>query len=154
MIQALLRLLGSVLPALLLAVVLVVIGAEVFARTVLRQPLQVAHELAVVLFAFVVWFGIVGTAASSQMFGVRVFVERLPQPARRIADALAQLCVLLTALAVLHAAIAQVQTSTFTRYLALGWPKWIVPAGLAVAMAAVAAIQLSRIVETLRSPRE
>ena len=154
MIRFLLRLLGSGLPALLLAVVLVVVSAEVFARTLLRQPLQVAHELAVVTFAFVVWFGVVGSADSRQMFGVRVVVDRLPGRARRVAEALADACVVLIAGAVLVAAVAQVQSSQFTRFLALGWPKWIVPAGLGVAMAAVVAIHAARVVAALRAPRE
>src|SRR6056297_545974 len=78
----LMRALGDALPAALLAVVLVVVGADVFARTVLHRPFQMAHELAIVAFAGVVWFGIVGTALSAEMFGVRFFVERLPRRLR------------------------------------------------------------------------
>lgn len=139
-----LRLLGSALPAALLGIVLVVVSAEVFARTVLQRPFQSAHELSVVAFAFVVWFGIVGNAAKGQMFGVRVFVDRMPPRARRVAEAFGHVSVLLIAGAVLHSAVVQVQTSQFTRFLALGWPKWIVPAGLAVAMASVLAIHAVR----------
>lgn len=153
MIQTLLRLIGAALPALLLGIVLVVVGAEVFARTVLHRPFQTAHEMAVVAFAFVVWFGIVGNAATGQMFGVRLFVDRLPPRAKPWAEALGHLCVVAIAAAVLHSAWVQVQTSQFTRFLALGWPKWIVPAGLAVAMASVVAIHAGRLVALLRSPR-
>jgi len=150
----LMRALGDALPAALLAVVLVVVGADVFARTVLHRPFQMAHELAIVAFAGVVWFGIVGTALSAEMFGVRFFVERLPRRLRVPAEALAHLAVIAIAGAVLRAAVAQVQTSRFTTFLALGWPKWIVSAGLAVAMIAVIVIQLMRLRDLLRDARE
>ena len=145
-----LQVLGSDLPGLFLAVVLLVVSADVFIRTVLRQSFHVAHDLAILAFAGVVWFGVVGAALKSELFGVRFFVDRLPPGPRRFMQALVHLLVIAIAAAVVRAAIAQVQTARFTTFLALGWPKWIVSAALGLAMLAVIAIQLIQLYEMWR----
>lgn len=129
------ELFGSVLPALLLAVVLVVVTASVVARTILAIPFYMAHDIALLSIAGVVWFGVVGAAVQGQLFGLGYFVGLLPEPVQPLVRALARVIVIIVALAIIHAAHAQITTSRFTRYLALGWPKWIVSAGLATAMA-------------------
>ena len=144
-IDRLLTLAGSVIPAILLGVVLVVVTANVFARTVLAIPFYAAHDLALIAFAGVVWFGIVGAAINGQLFGVSYFVERLPPGLRKGAAVLAHLIVVLIAIAVIQAAYAQITTARFTRFLALGWPKWIVSAGLLMAMALLIVVQLREI---------
>lgn len=148
--ERLVYLLGSVVPTLLLAIVLIVVSADVFVRTILRQPFYIAHDLAIVAFAGVVWFGIVGAAHRGDLLGVSFFVDRLPTGLRSLARALSGLAVIVIATAVLRAAVVQVQTSRFTTFLALGWPKWIVPAGLGIAMAALLAVQIRRLVTDLR----
>ncbi len=133
---------GSVLPAALLAIVLVVVTANVIARKVLGIPFHIAHDLALVSFAGVVWFGVVGAAINGQLFGVAFFVNHLPLPLRRAARLLVHLIVIVIALAVIRAAAAQIETARFTRFLALGWPKWIVSAALLGAMAMLIIVQL------------
>jgi TRAP-type C4-dicarboxylate transport system permease small subunit len=146
----LLRLIGELIPTLLIGIVLVAVGANVISRTVLREGFQVANELAVVCFAGVVFFGIIGAALDKQMFGVDFFVSRLPRRLQAWVTALTHLLVIAIALQVLNAAIAQVSTARFTTFLALGWPKWIVSAGLGVAMSAIILVQLLHLAELWR----
>jgi len=137
-----LDLIGSDLPAILLAIVLLVVSADVFLRTVLRVSFHEAHDIAILAFSGVVWFGVVGASLNNQLFGVRFFVDKLPRYPRRYVRAATHLTLIVISLAVLRAAIAQVETARFTTYLALGWPKWIVSATLAVAMVAIVVIQI------------
>lgn len=148
--RPLLRLIGELIPTLLIGIVLVAVGANVISRTVLREGFQVANELAVVCFAGVVFFGIIGAALDKQMFGVDFFVSRLPRRLQAWVTALTHLLVIAIALQVLNAAIAQVSTARFTTFLALGWPKWIVSAGLGVAMSAIILVQLLHLAELWR----
>lgn len=150
MLRRLLDLLGSVVPAILLAVVLLAVGADVVARTLFRQSLHGSHDLAIVALAGTVWFGIIGTAVGGQLFGVGFVVDRLPARLRPAVQAFVHLAVIVVAAAVLRAAVAQVQTARFTTFLSLGWPKWIVSAALGVAMAAVILVQIMQLVELVR----
>ena len=150
-LRRLLELFGSDLPAILLAVVLLVVSADVFTRTVLRESFHTAHDIAILAFAGVVWFGVVGAAWNRQLFGVRFFVDRLPPGPRRWLQAVTHGVVILTSIAVLRAAIAQVETARFTTFLALGWPKWIVSAALGLAMVAVIVIQVIQLLELWRT---
>jgi len=136
-----------------LGVVLVAVSANVISRTLLREGFQVANELAIVCFAGVVFFGIVGAALDKQMFGVGFFVSRLPKRLQVWATALSHLLVIAIASQVLLAAIAQVSTARFTTFLALGWPKWIVSAGLGVAMVAIIVVQLLHLATLWRERR-
>jgi len=140
----------SVLPAILLGVVLVVVTANVIARTVLGLPFYAAHDIALICFAGVVWFGVVGAAINGQLFGVTWFVGLLPDKAQIWARTLSHLVVIAIAIMVIKAAGAQIETARFTRFLALGWPKWIVSAGLAAAMGLLIAVQLRDIWRLLR----
>jgi TRAP-type C4-dicarboxylate transport system permease small subunit len=133
---------GSVVPAALLGIVLVVVTANVVARTVLGVPFHTAHDLALVSFAGVVWFGVVGATINGQMFGVNFFVERLPGRLLLVARLLARIVVILIAIAVVYASWAQIETARFTKFLALGWPKWIVSAGLLVSMLLMIVVQV------------
>jgi TRAP-type C4-dicarboxylate transport system permease small subunit len=143
---------GSVVPAVLLGIVLVVVTANVVARTILEVPFYVAHDVALIAFAGVVWFGIVGAAATGQMFGVSFFVGLLPARLGVAAAVLQHLIVIAIAGAVIHAAWAQIESARFTTFLALGWPKWIVSAGLLAAMAVIVVIQLVALVRLFLSP--
>jgi TRAP-type C4-dicarboxylate transport system permease small subunit len=143
---------GSVVPAVLLGIVLVVVTANVVARTILEVPFYVAHDVALIAFAGVVWFGIVGAAATGQMFGVSFFVGLLPARLGVAAAVLQHLIVVAIAGAVIHAAWAQIESARFTTFLALGWPKWIVSAGLLAAMAVLVVIRLIALVRLFLSP--
>lgn len=149
-LKHILELFGSVLPAIFMAVVLVAVAGDVFARMFLAQSIRVSHDLAIVALGFLVWFGIVGTALRGQLFGVQFFVDRLPQALQRPATALAHIVIIAISVEVFRAALAQVQTARFTKFVALGWPKWIVSAGLAVAIGLVIVIQLIQLYELFR----
>ena len=153
-LKRILGLIGSDLPAVLLTIVLLVVSADVFLRTVLRVSFHEAHDIAILAFSGVVWFGVVGASLNNQLFGVRFFVDKLPRYPRRYARAATHLTLILISLAVLRAAIAQVETARFTIYLALGWPKWIVSAALAVAMVAIVVIQIVQLLDLWRSRNE
>jgi TRAP-type C4-dicarboxylate transport system permease small subunit len=141
-LDRLLTVVGSVVPAALLGIVVVVVTANVVARTVLGVPFHTAHDLALVSFAGVVWFGVIGATINGQMFGVNFFVERLPGRLSLFARLLARIIVVLIAVAVIHASWAQIETARFTKFLALGWPKWIVSAGLLVSMLLMIVVQV------------
>jgi len=151
-LNGILGLIGSVLPAILLGVVLVVVTANVVARTILQVPFYVAHDIALIAFAGVVWFGMVGAAATGQMFGVNFFVGRLPGRLRMTAELLQHVIVIAISGAVIHAAWAQIESARFTTFLAIGWPKWIVSAGLLAAMAVIIVIHVIAIVRLVSRP--
>jgi TRAP-type C4-dicarboxylate transport system permease small subunit len=141
---------GSAVPAALLGVVLIVVTANIVARTILGMSFHTAHDLALIAFAGVVWFGLVGAAVDGQMFGVNFFVDRLPQGPQRFARLLVRAIVIVIALSVIYAAWAQIETARFTRFLALGWPKWIVSAGLLVSMLLLVIVQIREAVDLMR----
>ena len=149
-LKRILDLIGSDLPAILLAIVLLVVSADVFLRTALRVSFHEAHDIAILAFSGVVWFGVVGASLNNQLFGVRFFVERLPRSSRRYLEAATHITLVLISLAVLRAAIAQVETARFTMFLALGWPKWIVSAALAIAMVAIVTTHVVQLIELAR----
>jgi len=154
MLTRLFVLIGSVVPAVLLGIVLLVVTADVFARNLFHQSIAVSHDLAIVALSGVVWFGIVGISATGGLFGVQYFVDRLPRGWQPVVHGFVHIVVILIAAAVLQAAIIQVETARFTRFLSLGWPKWIVSAMLAVAMALVIATQLLQLFRLLRGRRD
>ena len=145
---------GSVLPALMLGLVLVVVAASVFARTVLAVPFYTAHDIALLSIAGVVWFGVIGAAVNGQLFGLGYFVGLLPPRLQSAARLLSHLIVIAIALALIHAAYSQITTARFTRFLALGWPKWIVSAGLLAAMVLLIIVQVRGIWQILATRAE
>ena len=149
--KRILELFGSYLPAVLLAIVLLVVSADVFIRTALRESFHAAHDISIIAFAGVVWFGIIGAALNKQLFGVRFFVDKLPPRPRQWLQALTHLVIIVISLAVIRAAIVQVETSRFTTFLSLGWPKWIVSAALGVAMGTLIVVQILQLFEPWRT---
>lgn len=141
---------GSILPAILLAVVILVVTANVIARGVFNLPLHAAHDIAILAFTGVVWFGLVGAAINGQMFGVNFFVDRLPGRLPVYFQILSRLIVVLFCVAIIYSAWAQIGTARFTRFLTLGWPKWIISAGLLASMVLIAAVQLRDCVQLAR----
>ncbi|MBE2274785.1 MAG: TRAP transporter small permease [Rhodobacteraceae bacterium] len=149
-LRHILRFFGITVPAILVGTLVLIMLADVIARNFLAMSILWSHDLAVILMAAVVWLGLSGAAMSGQMFGISLVVDRLPP---RLADAariLADLLVMLIAAAVIRAAWAQISTARFTKFLALGWPKWIVAALLAFGMALIILERLLAIVERSR----
>lgn len=150
MIKRIVEFFGSVLPALLMAFLVLVVSADVFARNVLLVPFYAAHDLAILAFTASVWLGLIGAALYGQLFGIGFFIELLPERFRRAAMLFSHVVVIIIAIAVIQAAIAQITTARFTTFLALGWPKWIIAAILAVGMVGIIVVQLISMVETWR----
>jgi TRAP-type C4-dicarboxylate transport system permease small subunit len=154
-LDRLITFIGSMVPAAMLAVVLIVVTANVIARTILGIPFHAAHEIAILALAGMVWFGLVGAAVNGQLFGVTFFVERLPRRLANAVSIVARLVVVMISFSVMRAAWAQIETARFTRFLALGWPKWIVSAGLLLSMAVLILVQLRQIRHTVsKSPAD
>lgn len=152
-IRRLAELTGSVLPALFIACLVIVVSADVIARNVLRVPFYAAHDLAILAFSATVWLGLVGAALYGQLFGIGFFVELLPRRARTPASIVSHLLVIAISVSVIQAAIAQISTARFTTFLALGWPKWIMAALLAVGMGGIIVVQVLAIVEEVREAK-
>jgi TRAP-type C4-dicarboxylate transport system permease small subunit len=142
MFDRLIALVGSALPAAMLGIVIVVVTTNVVARTLLGVSFHTAHDIALIAFAGVVWFGVVGAAVNGQLFGVDFVVEMLPRRLSLAVKVLARVILIAICVAVIHACWAQIETSRFSRFLALGWPKWIVSAGLALSMVLLILVQL------------
>lgn len=151
--SAFLTLLGAAAPAALLGVVLLVVSADVFARLFLSASIHIAHDLAIVALAGVVWFGIVDTARQGELFGIRFFTDRLPANMRYWVQVLVHVAIIVIAFEVARSGIAQVQGARFTRFVSLGWPKWIVSAALAVAMGTLILVEGQRLRRLLTSHR-
>ncbi len=143
---------GSVLPACCLAIVLIVVTINVFARTVLGMPFHIAHDISMLAFAGVVWLGLTGVAATHQLFGVAFFVSKLPPALKKPAYVLSHSIVILVSCFVINAAYHQIMTARFSKFLALGWPKWIVSAMLLFSFVVIALIQIKQIIELIKAP--
>lgn len=150
MVKRLIELVGSLLPAVLVAFLVLVVSADVFARNVLRVPFYAAHDLAILAFSASVWLGLVGAALNGQLFGIGFFVGLLPERMQKIATIVSHALVIVIAAAVIQAAIAQITTARFTTFLALGWPKWVLAAILALGMVGVIIVQIVAIIDALR----
>ena len=151
--RSLIRLFGVALPAVTTGAIVLVVFADVIARNFFQAPIPWAHDLAVVMMAVTVWFGLVGACMSDQMFGIAIIVDRLPQRAQVVAMVAADLLTILIAAAVVHAAYAQISTARFTTFLALGWPKWIIAAFIAAGMIMIIVVRLLDIVARLRGEK-
>lgn len=152
-LRAIVEFLGVTVPALLLAGLVVIVMSDVLARNFFSMSILWAQELAVILLAATVWLGLSGAAMNGQLFGISLFVDRLPPRAAFYAQLLADLLVLLISVEVIRAALAQISTARFTVFLTLGWPKWIMAALLAAGMGLVIVSRLMQAAESFRSPR-
>ncbi|MDX5358193.1 MAG: TRAP transporter small permease [Rhodobacterales bacterium] len=148
-----LRFFGATIPALLVGALVLIVLADVLSRNFLAASIPWAQDLAVILLTASVWLGLSGAAAEGQLFGISLLVDRLPPPVGRAVRVLADLLVIVIAAAVIHAAWAQISTARFTRFLSLGWPKWIIAAVLAFGMALVIAGRIAAILNQLRGRR-
>jgi len=148
-----LRFAGLWLPAILVGALVMIVLADVVARNFFAMSIMWAQELSVVLLAATVWLGLVGASMNGQLFGIELFVDRLPAGLKPAARILADLLVMLIAAAVIHATWAQISTARFTKFVTLGWPKWIVAALLALGMALLIVSRLLALFER-RETRE
>lgn len=148
--NAVLRFFSATVPAFLVGVLVLIVLADVVARNFFATSLQWSHDLAVILLSATVWLGLSGAAAEGQLFGISLLTDRLPPRLVPWAATIIDLLVSLIAAAVIHAAWAQIATARFTRFLTLGWPKWIVAAILGFGMALVILGRLAAIVTRLK----
>lgn len=152
-VRALIDFLSVTVPAVLLATLIGIVMADVVARNFFSMSILWAQEVAVILMAATVWLGLAGAAMQGQLFGISLFVDRLPVRVAPYVRLVADFLVLLIAVLVIHAAVAQISTARFTTFITLGWPKWIVAALLATGMVLVMLARLIEIAETLRKAR-
>ena len=144
---------GVGLPTIMIAALVLIVLADVLARNMFATSISWAQEMAVILLIGSVWLGLAGASMRGQLFGISVLTDRLPPKAKIVVESLADLCVIGIAAATVHAAHAQVATARFTRFLALGWPKWILAALLAVGMTLVILVRLMDIAARLKEHR-
>ena len=152
-LRELIEFLAVVVPALLLAALIGIVMADVLARNFFSMSIMWAQELAVVLMAATVWLGLAGASVQGQLFGISLFVDKLPPRLYPFARLLADILTMLIAALVIRAAYAQISTARFTTFLTLGWPKWIIAALLATGMALVILGRLLEMAESLRKVR-
>lgn len=153
-LDRMLEAIGSFIPALLLAVVIIVVTANVIARNIFSMPFHAAHEIAILSFTGVVWFGLVGSAIDGQMFGVDYFIDRLPGRWPVYCRIASRAVVVMCSAAIIYSAWMQIGTARFSRFLTLGWPKWVVSAGLLVSMVLLIVVQLREIIQIYRGGSE
>lgn len=149
-----LEVVGSIVPAVLFGVVIVVVAANVIARSLFGLPFHAAHDIAILAFAGVVWFGLVGAAIDGQLIGVSYFVDRLPGRWPVYCRIISRLIIIVFSAAIVYSAWVQIGSARFTRFLALGWPKWIVSAGLLVSMLLLIVVQVREIARSVAGRRE
>ncbi|MDF2689537.1 MAG: transporter small permease, partial [Microvirga sp.] len=138
------ELVGSVIPVILLALVIISVGADVVGRNVFSAPIFGASEVSVLAFVWLVWLGVIGAAKRGDLMGVRYFVDLLPPRGRRLVHATMNVLVALIAAGVIYAAIMQIRTARFTTFMSIGVPKWVMSVGLAISMAAIFVMYLAR----------
>lgn len=153
-LQGVIRFFGITLPALMIGILVLIVLGDVLARNLFAASILWAHDLAIVLLAAAVWLGLAGAARERQLFGVSFFADRLPPRARAWARLASDILVIAIAAGVIRAAWAQISTARFTKFLSLGWPKWIVAALLAAGMALIILQSLIDIATRLREGRE
>ncbi len=149
-LDAMLAVIGTLVPVTLFAIVIIVVTANIVARNVFGLPFHAAHEIAMLAFAGVVWFGLVGAAIDGQFFGVDYFVDRMPGRLPSYCRIGSRAVVVICSAAIIYSAWMQIGTARFSRFLTLGWPKWIVSAGLLVSMVLIIVVQLREIVRLFR----
>lgn len=135
---------GSVIPVLLLALVIISVGADVVGRNVFSAPIFGASEVSVLAFVWLVWLGVIGAAKRDDLMGVRYFVDLLPPRGRHLVHATMNIVVALIASGVIYAAIMQIRTARFTTFMSINVPKWVMSVGLAISMAAILVMHLAR----------
>jgi TRAP-type C4-dicarboxylate transport system permease small subunit len=149
-LDAMLAVIGTLVPVVLFAIVIIVVTANIVARNVFGLPFHAAHEIAMLAFAGVVWFGLVGAAIDGQFFGVDYFVDRLPGRLPLYCRIGSRAVVVICSAAIIYSAWMQIGTARFSRFLTLGWPKWIVSAGLLVSMVLIIVVQMREILQLVR----
>jgi TRAP-type C4-dicarboxylate transport system permease small subunit len=134
-IRACLFFLGTVVPAVLVGVLVLIVIADVVSRNFFATSIFWAHDLAVILLVASVWLGLLGASSSGQLVGITVITDRLPDRLAAVAQVIADVMLMLIAAAVISSAWSQVSSARFTKFFSLGWPKWIVAALLGIGMA-------------------
>ena len=152
-LRKIIALAGVALPSAMIAALVLIVLSDVLARNLFATSISWAQEMAVILLIGSVWLGLAGASLQGQLFGVSILTDRLSSRNRRVVETAADLCVIAIAAATVHAAHAQMTTARFTTFLALGWPKWILAALLAVGMTLVILGRLLDIATRLKERR-
>lgn len=141
---ATLDVLGDRLPAALLAVIVVVVTADVGGRFLFRSPLRAANEIAVVSLVWLTFLGTIGVARHGGQIGVEYFVSLLPPRPRAIAVGVRDVLVAAVAAGAVYAAYVQITTGRFATLPLTGVPRTWLTAAMLVGMALVALVHLRK----------
>jgi C4-dicarboxylate transporter DctQ subunit len=150
-IRACLFFLGTFVPAVLVGALVLIVIADVVSRNFFATSIFWAHDLAVILLAASVWLGLLGASSSGQLVGITVIIDRLPGRWAAVAQVIADVMLMLIAAAVISSAWSQVSSARFTKFISLGWPKWIVAAMLGIGMALLIVGRVVDLVDRHRS---
>ena len=150
-IRACLFFLGTFVPAVLVGALVLIVIADVVSRNFFATSIFWAHDLSVILLAASVWLGLLGASSSGQLVGITVIIDRLPGRWAAVAQVIAEVMLMLIAAAVISSAWSQVSSARFTKFISLGWPKWIVAAMLGIGMALLIAGRVVDLVDRHRS---
>jgi TRAP-type C4-dicarboxylate transport system permease small subunit len=138
------ELVGSVVPVILLALVIISVGADVIGRNIFSSPIFGVSEVSVLAFVWLVWLGVIGAAKRDELMGVRYFVDLLPPRGKQLVHATTDMMVAIIAAGVIYAAIMQIRTARFTAFMSIDVPKWVMSVGLAISMATIVVIFVAR----------
>ncbi|MGV3650878.1 MAG: TRAP transporter small permease [Devosia sp.] len=143
------RVIGDFIPVVLIVITTTVIAIDVVARTFLSRPLYGASEVALIAFVWLVWLGTVGVARRDEMMGIVFFRERMGR-FKRAAEILSDMLIVAMCGFVVYATWRQVSTARFTHFDQLPLPKWILAAGMGVAMVLLLLVFIGRVWLALR----
>ncbi len=135
---------------LLLAVLLLVVGVQIFARYVLNHSLYWSEEVSRYLFIYLVFLGAAIVLRRNGHIQVSFFVERLPAPLRRTVAILVDLLLLWFVAAVCLQSIRLALMVWTVPTAALEIPWTVVYLGIASGMAAMTVIVTAALYSRLR----
>jgi TRAP-type C4-dicarboxylate transport system permease small subunit len=143
------RVIGEIIPVILIVTVTVVVAADIIGRTGFRRPVLGARDIGLIAFIWLVYFGIIGVARDDQMMGITYFRNRLGR-ARRYAIALSHLIIMAITGFVVYAAYRQVVTARFVMFEQLPLPKWILAMSIIIGMVMLFIINAARFWQAIR----
>lgn len=133
----------------LLAALIVAVGANVFGRYVLSESIAGSDEMARFLFIWVIFLGAALAHLHREHIAVELVVERLPAGWQRVTTVVQELVVLGVVLALLYSSTQVLAISAGSSAL-LDVPLWLINISVPVCAGLMALITLYRIVVALR----
>lgn len=129
---------AMVCSAIGLALMVVVVGIQVFCRYVLNHPLTWTEELATYLFGFVIFIGATVSVKRDEAPALRVVIERLPAAAGATVSAVSEVFALAISLAIFWNGILATKAM-----MTAATPAMQIPSGIPIAVLPIAGLGLS-----------